>query len=276
LKVTLENAMLVFSKDWREIRRNWQVIGPLVVVPMLITVMLPLVIILIPTIITIPGTSLNIPVTMFENLPLEVKLEIAGMNISQQMTYVFLLYFFAPFFLIIPIMASSVLASDSFAGEKDRKTIEALLATPLTDGELLLGKILVSFIPSMLVTILAFTVYSAVVDVAAFTLFGGRILLPILLWLVLIFCVTPAVSLAGIGITVIVSVKVKGFREAQQLSALLVLPIMLLIFSELGGLIMFGPIMLALLIAGFVVMDLIVFRLGISIFKREDILAKSV
>ena len=274
--MTLENAMLVFSKDWREIRRNWQVIGPLVIVPMLIAVMLPLVIILIPTLITIPGTSLNIPVTMFENLPLEVKLEIAGMNISQQMTYVFLLYFFAPFFLIIPIMASSVLASDSFAGEKDRKTIEALLATPLTDGELLLGKILVSFIPSMLVTILAFTVYSAVVDVAAFTLFGGRILLPNLLWLVLIFCVTPAVSLAGIGITVIVSVKVKGFREAQQLSALLVLPIMLLIFSELGGLIMFGPIMLALLIAGFVVMDLIVFRLGISIFKREDILAKSV
>ncbi|MDD1764712.1 MAG: ABC transporter permease subunit, partial [Candidatus Methanomethyliaceae archaeon] len=257
--MTLENAMLVFSKDWREIRRNWQVIGPLVIVPMLIAVMLPLVIILIPTLITIPGTSLNIPVTMFENLPLEVKLEIAGMNISQQMTYVFLLYFFAPFFLIIPIMASSVLASDSFAGEKDRKTIEALLATPLTDGELLLGKILVSFIPSMLVTILAFIVYSVVVDVAAFTLFGGMILLPNLLWLVLIFCITPAVSLAGIGITVIVSVKVKGFREAQQLSALLVLPIMLLIFSELGGLIMFGPIMLALLIAGFVVMDLIVF-----------------
>lgn len=272
----LENAMLVFSKDWREIRRNWQVIGPLVIVPMLIAVMLPLVIILIPTLITIPGTSLNIPVTMFENLPLEIKLEIAGMNISQQMVYVFILYFFAPFFLIIPIMASSVLASDSFAGEKDRKTIEALLATPLTDSELLLGKILVSFIPSMLVTILAFIVYSGVVDVAAFTLFSGRILLPNLLWLALIFCVTPAVSLAGIGISVIVSVKVKGFREAQQLSALLVLPIMLLIFSELGGLIMFGPTMLALLIAGFVVMDLIVFRLGVSIFKREDILAKSV
>jgi len=274
--MTLGNAMLVFSKDWREIRRNWQVVGPLVVVPMLITVMLPLVIILIPTMMTIPGTSLNIPVTMFENLPLEVKLEIAGMNISQQMVYVFALYFFAPFFLIIPIMASSVLASDSFAGEKDRKTIEALLATPLTDGELLLGKILVSFIPSMLVTILAFTVYTVAVDVAAFALFGGRILLPNLLWFVLIFCVTPAVSLAGIGITVIVSVRVKGFREAQQLSALLVLPIMLLIFSELGGLIMFGPTMLALLIAGFVAMDLIVFRLGMSIFRREDILVKSV
>jgi len=173
-------------------------------------------------------------------------------------------------------MASSVLASDSFAGEKDRKTIEALLATPLTDGELLLGKILVSFIPSMLVTFLAFAAYSAIVDITAFALFGGRVLLPNLLWLALIFCVTPAVALAGIGVTVIVSVRVKGFREAQQLSALLVLPVMLLIFSEVGGLLMFGPTMLAMLIVGFVVLDLIVFKLGTSLFRREEILVKAV
>jgi ABC-2 type transport system permease protein len=274
--MTMENAMLVFSKDWREIRRNWQVIGPLVIVPMLITVMLPLALILIPSMMTIPGTSFNIPVTMFENLPPEIKLEIVGMNITQQIVYIFALHFFAPLFLIIPIMTSSVLASDSFAGEKDRKTIEALLATPLSDGELLLGKILVSFIPSMLVTILAFVAYSAIVDISTFSLFGGRILLPNLLWFALIFFVTPAVALAGIGVTVIVSFRVKGYREAQQLSALLVLPVMLLIFSEAGGLLMFGPTMLALLIVGFVALDLIVFKLGTSLFKREEILVKSV
>jgi len=169
-----------------------------------------------------------------------------------------------------------MLASDSFVGEKDRKTIEALLATPLTDGELLLGKILVSFIPSMLVTLLAFGAYSAVVDITAFALFGGRILLPNLLWFALIFCVTPAVALAGIGVTVVVSVRVKGFREAQQLSALLVLPVMLRIFSEVGGLLMLGPTMLVLLIVGFVVLDLIVFKVGTGLFRREEILVKSV
>jgi len=272
--MTLENAMLVFNKDWREMRRNWQIIGPLVVVPMLITVMLPLIIILVPAMMTIPGTSFNIPTTMSENLPPE--LEIAGMNATQQIVYIFALYFFAPFFPIIPITVSSVLASDSFAGEKDRKTIEALLATPLTDGELLLGKILVSFIPSILVTFLAFVAYSAVVDITAFALFGGRILLPNLLWLALIFFVTPTVALAGIGVTVIVSVRVKGFREAQQLSALLVLPAILLIFSEVGGLLMFGPTMLVMLIIGFVVLDMIVFKVGTSLFRREEILVKSV
>ena len=45
----------------------------------------------------------------------------------QVMIYIMALYFFAPFFLIIPQMASSVIVSDSFAGEKERKTIEAPL-----------------------------------------------------------------------------------------------------------------------------------------------------
>ena len=58
-------------------------------------------------------------------------------------------------------MASSVIASDSFAGEKERKTIEALLATPLSDSELFVGKVLVAFIPAVLVTFASFAVYSS-------------------------------------------------------------------------------------------------------------------
>ena len=72
-------------------------------------------------------------------------------------------------------MASSVLGSDSFAGEKERKTIEALLATPISDSELLLGKILVSFIPAMLVTFMSFGVYALVVDVITIGVFNGMV-----------------------------------------------------------------------------------------------------
>ena len=45
-------------------------------------------------------------------------------------------YMFAPFFLIIPLMVSSILAADSIVGEKERNTLEGLLYTPLTDQEL--------------------------------------------------------------------------------------------------------------------------------------------
>lgn len=268
----LDRAMLVYNKDWLEMKRNWQIVGPIVIVPMIMTVILPLILFYVPSIL---GTSgFNVPQTLLDKLPPNLSQEIAGMEPLQSMIYIFAVYFFAPFFLLIPLMASSVLASDSFAGEKDRKTIEALLATPIEDSEMLLGKILVSFIPSILVTFLAFAAYAIVVNVSAFGLFGGRLLLPNLLWLILIFGVTPCVALAGIGITVIVSTRVKGFREAQQISALLVLPILLLIFGEIAGALFFGPAMLALLILVFGAVDIVVFWVGMKLFRREEIIAK--
>ena len=171
----LENALLVFRKDWLEVRRNWQVTMPIIVVPLIFCVLLPALISFIPVTQSIPGSSLDWMLRMIENLPMNVQRDLANMTETQIMTYVMLLYFFAPFFLIIPIMASSVIASDSFAGEKERKTIEALLATPLKDSELLLGKILVSFAPSMMVTFVSFLMYTVSVDVFTFRLFDGQV-----------------------------------------------------------------------------------------------------
>lgn len=267
-------AMLVFRKDWREVSRNWHVILPIVVVPIMISVLLPVLIVLIPSLADMPGSSLEGLETMIQNLPKHVQDELVGMTDQQVLVYIMSLYFFAPFFLIIPLMASSVIASDSFAGEKERKTIEALLATPISDSELFLGKILVSFIPSMMVTVFSFLIYSTVVDVASFTILDGRLLLPNIEWIMLIFGVAPTVALAGIGLTVMISAKVKGFREAQQISAILVIPILILVFAQISGAIIFGPIMVGALIITFVALDLLVFRIGIRVFRREEILSK--
>uniref|UniRef100_A0A7C3IXR0 ABC transporter permease n=1 Tax=Candidatus Methanomethylicus mesodigestus TaxID=1867258 RepID=A0A7C3IXR0_9CREN len=270
------NAMLVFWKDWREMRRNYQVIAPILFVPLIFAVILPSIIFFVPTMFGIPESSFQIIGPIFQSLPPEIREMVATMGGQQQMLYIFGLYFFAPFFLIIPLMASSVLASDSFAGEKDRKTLEALLATPLSDGELLLGKILVSFIPAMAVTVLSFAMYCVVIDLAAMPLFNGAVLLPNLLWTELIFLVTPTVALAGIGVTVIVSFKVKGYREAQQLSAILLIPVLAVIFAEISGLIIFGPLMILILGVGFAALDVVVFKVGIALFNREELLMKGI
>lgn len=267
-------AILVFRKDWREVSRNWQVILPIVVVPIMFSVLLPVLIVLIPSLADMPGSPLEGLETMIQNLPKHVQDELVGMTDQQVLVYIMSLYFFAPFFLIIPLMASSVIASDSFAGEKERKTIEALLATPISDSELFLGKILVSFIPSMMVTVFSFIIYSTVVDVASFTIFDGRLLLPNIEWIMLILGVAPTVALASIGLTVMISAKVKGFREAQQISAILVIPILILVFAQISGAIIFGPIMVGALIITFMALDLLVFRIGIRVFRREEILSK--
>jgi ABC-2 type transport system permease protein len=269
----IEKAMLVFKKDWREIRRNWQVILPIVVVPLMISVFLPVILTVVPSLAATQGGSLNGFETLIANLPRHVQEQLAGMIEQQVMIYIMAIYFFAPFFLIIPLMASSVISSDSFAGEKERKTIEALLATPITDGELFLGKMLVSFIPSMIVTIISFAVYTTVFDVMAYGIFNGM-LLPNIDWILLIFGLAPTVALASIGLTVMVSAKVKGFREAQQISVVLLIPVLALIFGQATGAIIFGPMVILALVGLFVLIDFAVFRLGVKLFRREEILSK--
>jgi len=267
-------VMLVFRKDWCEIKRNWQIFFPIVVVPFLISVLLPTLIIVTPSLSSISGPPMENSTAMMRNLPSQVRDELVGMNAWQALVYVMSLYFFAPFFLIIPLMASSVIASDSFAGEKERKTIEAILATPISDSELLLGKMLVSFIPSMIVTAASFAIYTTVIDVFSFEIFDGRLLLPNPVWLMLIFGVAPTIALAGIGLTVMISARVKGVREAQQISSILLLPILMLVLGQISGAIFLGPTVVAILIAAFVVVDLIVFYIGLRSFKREEILPR--
>jgi ABC-type Na+ efflux pump permease subunit len=270
----IKKAMLVFRKDWREIRRNWQVILPIVVVPVIISVFLPVLLTVISSVGTTSGTPLSGFEALIQNLPNHVRGQLAGMTETEVMIYIMALYFFAPLFLIIPLMASSVIASDSFAGEKERKTIEALLATPISDGELFLGKMLVSFIPSMIVTILSFVIYSMVFDLLAFSIFNGALLLPNLDWILLIFGLAPTVALASIGLTVMVSAKVKGFKEAQQISVILLIPVLALVFGQVTGALIFGPIVILGLIGLFAIIDFAVFRTSVKLFKREEILSK--
>jgi len=171
-------------------------------------------------------------------------------------------------------MASSVIASDSFAGEKERKTIEALLVTPLTDSELLLGKILVAFIISYIVTILSFIFYSITVDLLSYNIFNGQIILPNILWFMLIFILAPTVAFASIGLTVMISSKVKGFREAHQISVVILIPILILIFGQALGVIFIGPLMILLLSCIFLLIDAILFYVCLRTFGRENILSR--
>ncbi len=270
----IEKAMLVFKKDWREIRRNWQVILPIVVVPLMISVFLPVVLTLVPSLAGTQAGGLTGFENLIKSLPKNVQEQLAGMTDEQVMIYIMAIYFFAPFFLIIPLMASSVISSDSFAGEKERKTIEALLATPISDGELFLGKMLVSFIPSMIVTVVSFAVYTAVFDVMSYGIFNGMLLLPTVDWVLLIFGLAPTVALASIGLTVMVSAKVKGFREAQQISAVLLVPVLALVVGQATGAIIFGPMVILALVGVFVLVDFAVFRIGVRLFRREEILSK--
>ena len=68
--------------------------------------------------------------------------------------------------------------------------------------------------------------------------------------------------------------KVKRFREAQQISVILLLPILALVFAQASGALIFGPLIVAALIGVFALLNLIIFYASVKMFKREEILAK--
>jgi len=270
----LNKAFLVFRKDWMEIRRNREVLFPMVVVPILIAVMLPAILGLIPGFMNLPGSPLPGLENIAMKLPEAVRQELRGMTPQQAIFFLMSQHLLAPLFLVIPIIASSVVASDSFAGEKERRTIEALLATPITDGELMLGKILVSFIPSIFITIVSFVVHFATINILSVTTLNGRLLPPNIVWLMLVFGLAPMVALACIGLTVIISVRVKGFREAQQISVFLLIPILALVFGQISGAVILEPLTVLTLMGVFALIDIIVINAGVRVFGREEILSK--
>jgi ABC-2 type transport system permease protein len=87
---------------------------------------------------------------------------------------------------------------------------------------------------------------------------------------------SPLIALTSIGLTVTISAKVKGFREAQQISVILVAPILGLVFGQISGTLFLGPVVLYALMGTFALVDVVVFYVGVRSFKREEILSKSV
>ena len=94
----------------------------------------------------------------------------------------FLLNFVLIIFIVVPATLPTIIATYSIVGEKNNRSLEPLLATPITDGELLAGKILSSFIPSMGATLLAFILNGICLDYIYLT-HAGYMPIPNITWI---------------------------------------------------------------------------------------------
>ncbi len=232
----------IARKDLMEVRGNRMAWMPALVVPLIFCLLLPLLVIVAPVAFNLPVDSLTKGQDiddLLRSLPPVVQAQIAGMNEHQTMIYFLLALTFAPLFLILPIMTASIIGADSFAGEKERKTVEALLYTPSTDRELFLGKMLASVLPALAVTWLAFVVYTLVLNLAGAPIMG-RIWFPTPSWWPLILWVAPAVAVLGMLGAVLISARVSTFMEAYQSTGLLVLPIIVLVVGQGSGVVYLG------------------------------------
>ena len=222
-------------KDLGVTLRTPAVALPLALVPALLYLVLPLALVAFARLAgPMVANELAELEPLFEALPAGLRGELEALEPAARMVVLMLGHLLAPLFLVVPLMVASVIAADAFAGEKERGTLEALLHAPVRERDLFAGKLLAAWLPAVAVGVAGAALYAAVVTAAAWPLVG-RPFLPAGVWLPLVLWVGPAVALAGLGATVLVSARVRTFQEAYQLGGVVVVPVVALVIAQATG-----------------------------------------
>ena len=263
----------IVRKDLKVVFQNKGVSIPIIVLPVVILTLLPALAFFAPQLTKAGSSPLQDLASFVSHMPAGISREVAGLSDMQAMIYLMLVYFLAPMYLLLPLMVASVIAADSFAGEKERKTLEALIYTPTTDGELVLAKMLSAWLPALGVAWGGFLVYTIMANLAGWQVMG-RLFFPNVMWIILAVWVAPAVAGLGLGVTVLISARANSFQEAYQLGGVVVLPILLLLVGQATGVMYFSAVAVLLLGVVFWGIDAVVLWLGGRAFRRTEVIAQ--
>ena len=261
----MNKIWVIVRKDWAEVFKNRFVLFTVAFLPLILTA-LPL-IILYATRFTSDLGGLS-----SADMPAGFAALCREMNVGECMQY-FIVSQFILLFMLLPMAIPVTIAAYSIVGEKTTRTLEPVLATPVTTFELLAGKALAAAIPAVVVTWLGFTVFAV----------GTRILSPSLnvatrlldpQWLMAIFIVGPLLAVAAVSVAVMVSSRANDPRVAEQLSMLVILPLLAAFFGQITGLFFINQTLILWMAVSLVIVDGGLLVLATHIFQRETILTR--
>jgi ABC-2 type transport system permease protein len=184
----------------------------------------------------------------------------------------FLFQQFLTVFLLTPITGAMALAAHAVVGEKQARTLEPLLATPITTMELLVAKVLGALLPTLAISLVGLTTYLVGIAVVAQpgvarAMAGVRALL-------LVAAVGPSAALVSLQSAIVISSRVNDPRTAQQFGVLIVLPITAILVAQFTGMLWLSATALGLAALGLVVVWILLALLSVALFDRESILTR--
>lgn len=267
----------IAKKDMKAIKANLQVWLPMLIIPALMGVVLPGVIIGVVSFVSMDSPDMQEMATWVNNLSMgafSAKLA-AFETINQKIAFMIANYMLAPFFVLIPLMTASVVSADSFAGEKERGTLETILFAPVDLKSLFAGKFLASFIPAVGLSLGSFVLCAITVNAMGWKLFGG-IFFPQINWLPMMLLVMPLISVAAVLVNVFISAKVSSFQAAYQMGGVLVLPFLLLLVGQISGVLILGTGALITIAAVLAVIDVVLLQLLLKRLNRSALFESQV
>lgn len=270
--MNMRQIRTIIKKELKELKNDKAVILGMIIVPLILTVIVPVLLFVIGS----DEKSLKSFGTLTEAFVNKAG-KILPESVSRDKASLYLMYryLFTPIILIIPVMISNVLSSYSFVGEKEKKTIEALLYTPVSQRSLIMGKTLASAIPSLAITWIFAVIYSIIANIAGNKLFNTT-LFPNLDWIIMLLLIIPALTFLSIVLVIIVSQKMNSSKSAQSISILFVLPLIGSIVSQAVGAIIIDTRILFAVFGVLVLLDIVVFRFAARNFNKEKYILNTV
>ncbi|WP_017569543.1 ABC transporter permease subunit [Nocardiopsis halotolerans] len=256
----------IAARDLATVRRNLGVLVPMLIVPVALVAMLSL------------ATFLAARTTM-DLGPLTGLLDLTGSadggtehSPGVRLAIALATYVGPPLLIIVSLLTASVMATDSVAGERERGTIEGLLLTPVSDRDILMGKLVGALVPALVLGLASQLVYAAVA-VAAIAPVTGSPPLPTLPWAMTVLWFGPAFTTAALGLTVFVSARARTVQAAHQVSGVGVIPLVALVVGQATGLFLLYWWVGLLLGALFWAAAYAMVRMGGRVLQRENQIA---
>jgi ABC-2 type transport system permease protein len=260
----MDRIRTIINKEWAEVFKNRMVLFLMIFMPLMFTI-LPLVILFFMARSGDTSSASDMPA------------QFAAMC-SKQMTgfecvQVFVSNEFLMFYMIMPVIIPITIAAYSIVGEKTTRSLEPLLATPISTEELLAGKSLAAALPAIGATWLCFLIFIAMLPVVGVSPAVRQYMLgPI--WLLAVFLAGPLMAILAVNFAILVSSRVSDPRVAEQISAVLIVPVLVLVFGQMAGFLVLNvtTMLIFCLIIGLI--DVGMIYLGARLFQREVILTK--
>jgi len=224
----LNRVITIVKKEWAEVFKNRVVSFTILLMPLIFTI-LPL------GMLFFFGSNPNMQAGNSSDVPAQF-MAVCGAMPAMDCMQVYLVNEFMLLYMIMPIAIPIAIAAYSIVGEKTTHSLEPLLATPITTEELLAGKGLSAVIPAVIATWGCFLLFILVspltgISKAVQSHIAGQT------WLLAVFLVGPLMAVMAVNFAIFISSRTADPRVAEQISAVLVAPVMLVLFGQIAGIV---------------------------------------
>ena len=254
----------IIRTEWAEVFKKRMVLFSVIFLPLFLSV-LPLIILYSMGGATSNAANAELPAQINQFCP-------NGLSSGQCMQY-YIVSEFLIMFMMIPLFIPVNIAAYSIVGEKTTHSLEPLLATPITTGELLMGKNLASVIPAVIATWAGFAIFA----IGSFIITGGGALASALLnpmWLIAILLAGPLMAILSVNFSIMVSSRVNDPRVAEQLSAVIIIPLLAVFFGQISGWFILNSSLILIVCMVLAFVDVFMIYMAVRLFQRETILTR--